>query len=113
PITITLVNGTNSGVSFDVFTPSQIGDWWDEHPIGRGTPQAINCATGLPEDNGGCQANDLTWVGDFNDSGTYYVEVVNSTDAILNAQVTIQGSGVALAPATTAGATGTTQTTTT
>ncbi len=115
-ITITMPNATDSGVGFDVFTPAQIGDWWDEHPVGRGTPQAVNCSTGLPEESGGCQANDLTWVGDFNANGTYYVQVVNNNAGAMNFQLTIQGSGVALAspvvPVSAGASQGTTTTTT-
>lgn len=106
-ITITMSNATNTGVAFNVFTPSQIGDWWDEHPVGRGTAQAVNCGTGLPQDNGGCGAADLTWVGDFNAGGTYYVQVVNDNVNAMNFQLMIQGSGVTLASqiaATSAGA---------
>jgi hypothetical protein len=111
-ITITMPNATNTGVAFNVFTPSQIGDWWDEHPIGRGTPQAVNCGTGLPQNNGGCQAVDLTWIGDFNAGGTYYVEVVNDNVDMMNFQLMIQGSGVTLASPVAASSAGASQGTT-
>ena len=108
-ITLTLVNGTKSGVGFDVFTPGQIGDWWDATPIGRGTPQALNCSSGLPQEGGACQANDLTWVGNFPASGTYYVEVVNNDDSAMNFQLTIAGSGVTMTPQTVAASTSASQ----
>ncbi len=97
-ITVTLPNGNGSGLAFNVFTPAQIGDWWDTKPIGRGTAYQINCETGEPQPNGQCQSNDLTWDGQFNAPGTYYVEVVNTTGSPLNFQLTIQGTGVTLAP---------------
>lgn len=101
-ITLTLVNGTNSGVAFDVFTPGQIADWWDEAPIGRGTPQALNCSSGMPQSGGACQANDLTWVGNFPESGTYYVDVVNHNSGAMNFTLTIAGTGVTVIPQMTA-----------
>ncbi len=112
-IIITLANGTNSGAGFNVFTPDQIGDWWETAPIGRGTGQAINCNTGAPQDSGACQANDSTWVGEFPTSGTYYVELFNNNNNAYNAQLTIQGGSVSLAPQTAAPSTATASTTTT
>jgi hypothetical protein len=97
-ITLTLVNGTKSGVGFNVFTPAQIGDWWSETPIGRGTPQALNCSSGMPETGGACQASDLTWVGNFPEGGTYYVEAVDNNMSNANFQLTIAGSGVTVNP---------------
>lgn len=116
-IMLTLVNGTHSGVGFDVFTPGQIGDWWSEAPIGRGTPQALNCSSGMPQTGGACQANDLNWVGNFPESGTYYVEVINNNPGTSTFQLTIAGSGVNVNKQTTSTSmvapTGTTPTTTT
>lgn len=95
-ITVTLVNAANSGLEFSVFTPGQVGDWWDEQPIGRGTAQQLSCNTGLPAPYGACQSNDLSWVGKFNAPGTYYVQVFNSNDNPMTGQLTIQGDGVSL-----------------
>jgi hypothetical protein len=89
-ITVTLTNGNASGLHFNVYTPSQIGDWWDETPIGRGTGQAINCDTGAPQDSGACQADDLTWVGNFDIGGTYYVQVVNDNSSSVTAPFSLQ-----------------------
>lgn len=97
-ITITLVNATNSGAGFNVFTPGQIGDWWDEAPIGRGTAQALDCNTGLPMESGACASIDLTWLGKFNAPGTYYVQVWNSNANAVSAQLMIQGDSVSLNP---------------
>lgn len=95
-ITIQMPNGTNSGVEFNVFTPDQLIDWWDEHPIGRGTAQTLDCDTGEPMANGACQSNDLRWIGDFNLGGSYYVQVVNTNSNAARFQLTIQGDGVSL-----------------
>jgi hypothetical protein len=96
PITIHLPNGTNSGVEFNIFTPDQLVDWWDEHPVGRGTAQTLNCDTGEPEENGACSALDFSWIGSFNAAGTYYVQVVNTNLNAVRYQLTIQGDGVSL-----------------
>ncbi len=101
-ITATLVNGNGSGIQFNVFTPAQIGDWWETPPIGRGTVQMLDCSTMTPSEMGQCQSNDLIWIGDFNASGTYYIEVVNTTGSSLNFTLTIQGTSVTLGPQTTA-----------
>ncbi len=114
-ILITLVNGSVSGLKFNLFTPAQIGDWFNETPIGRGTAQPLNCDTGVPVLYSSCYANDLTWSGQFNGSGagTYYVEVVNNAGSAINAQLTVSGSGVSLAPQTATSTGSTTQPTTT
>jgi hypothetical protein len=70
-VTLTLVNGTNSGVGFKVYTTEQAATWWDTEPVGRGTASLEPCEGGM------CLSNDLTWAGTFNLSGSYYVEVVN------------------------------------
>ncbi len=95
-ITLTLPNGDVSGLQFNVWTPSQIGDWWDLSPIGRGTAQNVNCDTGVVQENGACRSNDLIWTGNFNASGTFYVQVTNTTSNSVSAPLMVQGSGVAL-----------------
>lgn len=100
-IVLTLPNGNLNQLEFKVYTPAQVGDWWETAPIGRGTGQQINCDTGMPETSGACQADNLTWVGDFNESGTYYVQVVNPNSSALSFNLMIQGSGVSLAAQTT------------
>lgn len=65
---LTLTNGTNSGVGFDVYAGSQIAAWWDATPVGRGTSQA----------NLGVQSENLTWSGMFNGNGVQYIRVNNT-----------------------------------
>jgi hypothetical protein len=95
-VLVTLVNGNNSGLEFEVYTPAQISNWWETHPIGRGTPPPLSCDTMKPRLYGECQGRDLRWLGDFNALGTYYVRVVNTTGSDLNMWLTIQGTGVSL-----------------
>jgi hypothetical protein len=97
-ITITLVSGNISGLTFSVFTPAEIVSWWSGTPIGRGTSQPVSCTTGLPQEGGACQSSDLLWSGNFNAGGTYYVELVNNTGSAVGFQLTIQGAGVRLSP---------------
>lgn len=100
--TITLVNGTNSGVGFQVWTPDMINDMADNKPVGQGTPAAVDCNTGEVSASGGCQSPDLTWSGAFGESNTYFVLVTNSNNSPVNYTLKIQGSGVSLGPQTAA-----------
>jgi len=90
PVTIRLVNGNGSGVSFDVYSPEQMSDWWDNTPVGKGTLQSVNCDTGLISGNGGCKTSDLSWKGAFGSAGTYYVRVKNDNSSPVMALLTIQ-----------------------
>ncbi len=94
--TITLVNGTNSGLGFQVWTPQTVTDMVDNKPIGQGTAATVDCNTGAPLGSGGCQSPDLSWKGTFGASGTYYVLVTNTNTAPTGYLLTIQGSGVSL-----------------
>jgi hypothetical protein len=95
-ILVTLVNGNNSGLEFEVYTPAQISNWWETDPIGRGTPPPLNCDTMKPRVYGECEGRDLRWLGAFNALGTYYVRVVNTTGSDLNMWLTVTGTGVSL-----------------
>jgi hypothetical protein len=97
-ITITLLNGNNRGLAASVYTPAEADTWWTTPPVGRVTSYAINCTTGLPQEGGACQSNDLIWSGKFNANGTYSVRLVNNTGSTLGFQLTIQGTGVTLSP---------------
>lgn len=93
---ITLVNGTNSGLGFQVWDAQNINDMADNKPIGQGTPAAVDCTTGEISGSGGCLSPDLTWSGSFGASGPYYVLVTNSSAAPASFTLNIQGSGVSL-----------------
>ncbi len=88
--TILLVNGSRSGVRFEVWTPDHLNDWWDnQKPVGQGTVNNVDCETGKPSESGQCQSNDLTWIGSFNMGGTYYVRVINDNTQPATLQLTI------------------------
>ncbi len=88
-----LVNGVSTGVGFEVWSPQNIGEWWQSKPIGRGTPEVVvNCGgpssaaaagegtptpTPEPMSPEHCASNDLTWSGAFGGPGLFYVRVVN------------------------------------
>jgi len=95
PIYLTLVNGTNSGVDFNVYTPDQIADWWENQPIGRGTAQHLD-ENGIPNENGENLSPDLTWVGKFAGSGTYYVELKNTNADPMTTTLMVQGDDVSV-----------------
>lgn len=95
PITLKLVQGNKSGVGFEIYEPQDMPIFWEEeyHPvIGRGTASSQAC------DAGRCPSDDLTWVGAFSASGTYYVRIVNKNSSATTALLTIEGNGVRLAP---------------
>ncbi len=73
-VTLTLRDGHVSGVGFEVWAPEELNSWWENKPIGQGTPVNVMCVDGTS----GCQSNDLTWSGAFGATGTYWVRVVNS-----------------------------------
>jgi len=86
-VTLTLLNGAKSNISFAVFAPSQLANWWSETAIGQSS------AVG----------DDLTWTGSSPASGTYYVKIENTSAAPLSYELVITGSGVGLSPALTPG----------
>lgn len=90
PTTITMLNATGTGLGFKVFTPDQINDWWEQTPIGQGTPQVILSSDGQPADHGDALSSNLTWVGKFAANGTYYVQVTNDNAYAMNFMLNIQ-----------------------
>lgn len=106
PIYLTLVNGNNSGVEMSIYTFDQVNDdladgienWRNEQPVGRGTAARYNCSNGIPRANGDCVSNDLTWVGNFAMSGSYYVRIRNTNLTPSNFTLKVQGANVSLAP---------------
>jgi hypothetical protein len=93
---LTLVNGNNSGVGFEVYTPEMINDWWENPPIGRGTAQQVDCDDGVPVESGECQSPDSNWVGRFPTGGTYYARVTNSNSSPSSFVLKVQGDGVSV-----------------
>jgi hypothetical protein len=104
-----MINGTTSGVTFEIWSADRLNNLANKpadmpnndpsiQPIGRGTPQTINCDTGELDGSGACQSPDLIWTGTFGQSGPYFVRVVNTNNNQTNFQLQIQGSGVSLQP---------------
>jgi hypothetical protein len=102
-VSLTLVNGTRSGVRFEVWSFENIDEWTLNKPVGRGTAASMNCDTGQVIGSGECKVNDLTWVGSFALVGTYYVRVVNENSSPASYQLIIQGEGIRLGPPQQAG----------
>ncbi len=110
PIYLTLVNGNNSGLEMSIYTFDQVNDdlrdqtenWRAETPVGRGTAQRYDCDNHIPRPSGDCVSNDLTWVGTFATSGTYFVRIRNTNPNPTNFTLTVQGANVSLAPTTNA-----------
>lgn len=93
-IVVDLVNGKNSGLLMNVYTPDQIADdWWHNPPIGRGTTPSCGARHA---DNGTCNplANDSVWTGKFFGGGTYYVQIQNLNNQATPVTLTVQGTGV-------------------
>jgi hypothetical protein len=88
--TLTMPNATGTGLGFEIYTPAQIADWWEQKPVGQGTAQVIKSSDSVPADNGDGLANDLTWVGGFVDSGTYYVRVTNTSASPMQFALNLQ-----------------------
>ena len=95
---IRLLNGVQNGLAFEVWSQERMGvNWWDNIPVGRGTPEKIpGCDIKLPDDTiVRCTSNDLTWVGGFGAPGTYYLHIINNTDSDATPQFIVSGAGVA------------------
>ncbi len=98
-IMISLANGSNGRLAFDLWTPEQAAALTDEKPIGRGTVQNINCDSGVLQRSGDCQSDYLFWQGNFNAEGTYYVEAFNNQSSPVTTELMVNGTGVTLGSA--------------
>jgi hypothetical protein len=88
-VTITLANGVQLGMTFNLYAPDKPSD----QPVGRGTSSLVNCNNGDR-----CPSTDLTWTGGTSSPGTYYVQVINNTSAAKGFLLTISNGGVTLYP---------------
>jgi hypothetical protein len=84
-VVVSILNGWDKNIAFNVYTPEQINDstWWLLPPIGRGTRH---------------NQTDLAWVGRFYAPGPYYVEVQNFSDQPQEFTLTVRGVSVRLCP---------------
>jgi hypothetical protein len=83
-VQIQLVNGTMSGLKFEVYSPENIGNWFDNTPTGTGSPMMVTGG-----DSGTTQSANLNYSGAFGSSGTYYVRVVNNTSNAIPATLMV------------------------
>jgi predicted lipoprotein with Yx(FWY)xxD motif len=93
-----MVNGVTNGLGFEIWSPERMqGNWWENKPVGRGTQEVLPACTVTNPDGttSRCTTNDLTWVGGFGVSGTYYLRVVNNTNSALAPQIIVSGAGLA------------------
>lgn len=89
-ITVKLVNalhdGLNQGLSFQVYTPSQMQDWWKHNGIGAGNRLG----------------DDLIWTGNAHEGGTWWVKVMNANPAPMTFTLVVSGDKVSFVPPGTA-----------
>lgn len=88
-VTLTLVNGVQLGMSFNLYAPDKPSD----QPIGRGTSSLVIC-----NDGNKCPSPDLTWTGGTSSPGTYYIQVINNTSVAKSFLLTSTNGGVTLYP---------------
>ncbi len=110
-VTITMPNGTYSGLDFKIQNADQLRaqaasavdgptSKLDNNITGRGSAASVNCDTGVLNGGGLCKTSDLVWTGTFGASGPYFVSVTNNSASQKSFQLKIQGSGISLAPQT-------------
>ena len=75
-IVLTMPNGKNNGLTFEVYGADQIGFWWKTDPAGRGN----------------VSGDDLNWVSSGDAWTTFYVRVINDTGSPVNYNFTITGA---------------------
>jgi len=79
-ITIKIPNVSDSGPTFELYTPAQLNIWWKADPIGMSGDEGV----------------DHLWNGNFPTQGTYYVKVMNEYPYALPYQLIVEGKGVSL-----------------
>jgi hypothetical protein len=72
------VEGKGKGLSFEVFTPTQMKYWWDTTPVGAGSPHE----------------NDLVWSGNAFEGGAWYILVTNENRIPTTFKLEVSGKGV-------------------
>lgn len=93
-VKLVLSDGNKLGLKFGVYTPEQVLKWWDNDPIGRGTPQLLSEGNLPVLYEGDHLSNDLVWVGRFAAPGTYYVQVTNDNAYPVIFTMFIEGSAL-------------------
>ncbi len=94
--TIALLNGVSNGLQFEVYSNEDMqAGWFNQAPVGRGTPFVIVDCTNSTDNTGHCTGNDLTWRGGFGLDGPVFVRVINFSTKPVAPQLIVAGSGVA------------------
>jgi hypothetical protein len=79
-----LRDGVSRGLSFQVYPPSLMQEWWKNDGIGAGSPKD----------------NDLSWSGNSNESGTWWVKVENANPTEMPFDLVVTGDKVSFSPPT-------------
>jgi hypothetical protein len=79
-----ILSDVDRGLSFEVYTPSQIKDWWKNDGIGAGS----------------LQGHDLIWSGNSHESGTWWIKVNNIKPIEMPFELIVTGDKVSFAPPT-------------
>lgn len=95
-VTVAMLNGATNGLQFEVYSPENIqGGWFNQAPIGRGTPFVVVDCTNSSDDTGHCATNDLSWRGSLGLDGQVFVRVLNFSNSSVAPQMIIAGPGLA------------------
>jgi hypothetical protein len=77
-------DSVDRGLSFEVYTPSQIKEWWKNDGIGAGNPKG----------------DDLIWTGNAHEAGTWWIKVNNTKPTEMPFDLIVSGEKVSFAPPT-------------
>ncbi len=90
-ITVRIPDAKLSMIEFKVYTSEQVVNYETvDKFVGVGSPPRVSC------DSGNCDSNEISWVGSFGQSGTYFLRVTNTSDKYANFVLIVSGSGVSL-----------------
>lgn len=93
--TVAMLNGVSNGAQMEVYSNEDLqAGWYNNPPVGRGTPFVIVDCTNSSDNTGHCQTNDLSWRGGFGLDGPVYLRVLNFGTTPLNPQMILAGNGV-------------------
>lgn len=82
-LSLRIPGGAGRGMAFALYSPSQIHDWWNEAPFGRGAD---------------LDDHSLFWTGQVAEAGTFYVKFDNNNPFRKFYQLLIDGTDFSLGP---------------
>ncbi len=95
-VTVALLNGASNRLQFEIYSNEDLqAGWFNQPPVGRGTPLVIVDCTNSSDNTGHCTSNDLTWRGGLGLDGPVFVRVLNFSNNAVAPQLIVAGSGVA------------------